>query len=502
MISIYFRPDKTQILQASYRKDKKLIVEDYAETSATLDYITMDGAAGTARLQEFLHELKKETDIATDDVYIVLPDYIFSYIESVDYIDDTNLQALIYEQVGEPADKFYITMPIVTTSPAPDRSSVYAVRKAWVDRLVEASMSERIALASVEPASMSFYRTLAQWNMEMPLVEIFPQHASFVTYSPAGGVFKQDSPDLTEENLLKNGLQANSFITTAYASNDFSAGQTYQNMNTDMPYIVISDNPKITTLDAVRLRSPEETIKFPEYILAPMMPSGQQKLWMPVIGTLLQERVDNEQDFDNPIFEEKAAFITVKNANLLPEKAKQAARNRQWKRIIQRGCRMLCIIMAVVVVLDIASIIYFSSYQYNPVLEEDYQQAKQDIASIQKEVDIINMAHKDAQNPMASYRMLVENRPDGVGFTSLTVGIANPERDRAANGNQSEDASAESKKPSMDYITLDAVAGNEMLFQDFRARLNQEEKLYAPSINSISADASGFKVAKISIGRR
>ena len=194
----------------------------------------------------------------------------------------------IKEQTGEEMENLYITKPVITESPAPDRQSVYAIQKRYIDRLISASMQERIAIISVEPASMAFFRIYGKWAEEMPLVEMFPEHASIITYSPAGGIFLSDAPTLQEKELLADGAKSNDSILTAYAANDFAAGQTYLNVNTDMHYVVLTDNQNILNIPSLRFRLPPEPVAFPEYIDSGSFPKGMELIWMPLAGTLLQ----------------------------------------------------------------------------------------------------------------------------------------------------------------------------------------------------------------------
>ena len=302
MIAIYFRPDVTQVLQSSLGKDMKLHIEGYEEMEPALPYLLDEGAAAKASLTRFLQELKKDSDAGSDDVYAILPDYVFSYVESVEYINDENLAVTIKEQTGEEMENLYITKPVITESPAPDRQSVYAIQKRYIDRLISASMQERIAIISVEPASMAFFRIYGKWAEEMPLVEMFPEHASIITYSPAGGIFLSDAPTLQEKELLADGAKSNDSILTAYAANDFAAGQTYLNVNTDMHYVVLTDNQNILNIPSLRFRLPPEPVAFPEYIDSGSFPKGMELIWMPLAGTLLQafdDLPDDENKIDN-----------------------------------------------------------------------------------------------------------------------------------------------------------------------------------------------------------
>ena len=460
MIAVYFRPDRTQVLSASIRKDKTFAVESYQEYDTALSYLTETGSAGLPNLGRFLEMLKKHTDIGSDDVYIVLPDYLFSYVDCIEYINEDNLATVIEEHTGEPMKDFYVVSPVSTKSPAPNRKSIYALKKQYIDRLVKASMQERVAIVSVEPASLSFFRAYGQWQQEMPVVEIFPDRASIVTYSPAGGIFLSDAPSLTEKHLTeKNNLNVNMDVSSTYAANDYAAGETYTNMNTDMPYIVLSDNPQILRIGAIHIRLPKE-LNLPDFIHTDL-PKSQQGLWMPVIGTLLQAYDEDKTLISNPVYANKKSFITITSGNLLPAEAQDAVKKRQWKRIIQRGCP--------------------SS------LQNDYRQAKKDLGEIQSEISIIEESKNEDQNVVSAFSKLVVNRPDGCGFTTVEIGSKNPESLKGGTNDK--------------YVRLTAVAQNELSLQDFQVRLSNEPAFSNATINSINADAHGLKTAKFTIGR-
>lgn len=492
MISIYFRPDCTQIVQAVIQKDLSLKINDYAIVDDALEYIISDGAGEDAKLGRFFQQLKKEVDVAGDDVYIVLPDYIFSFIDSIESINDANLKSIIQEHTNEPAENIYYKMPVITTSPAPERKSVYAIKKKYIDKLVKIAMQERIAITSVEAASLSFFRAYSDWHNEMPVVEIFPENASIITYSPAGGIFITDTPALSEKKLREASNNADSLVSTAYAANDYSAGETFMNINTDMPYYVISDQKNILSLPAVVQRNPRKKLAFPEYINASIIPKAEHSLWMPVVGTILQAYDDLPEKFqaDNPVYENKDAFITVQSGNLLPESAMKAAKNRQWKRVVQRICKRLCIAFSTAIVLETASILYFSSISINPLLEQDYQVAQKDIEEIQNEVAVINTAHSQNQYAVEAFCKLVQSRPDGVGFTDIKIGNPSPE-------------TAKDEKNNLKYIAVTAVAADPMIFQTFRSNLNNIDIFTTPSIDSIASFGSnGFQKANLSIGMK
>ena len=101
-------------------------------------------------------------------------------------------------------------------------------------------------------------------------------------------------------------------------------------------------------------------------------------------------------------------------------------------------------------------------------------------------VEVIGQAKKENQHTFQAFHGLAEARPDGCGFADLKIGSDNPEN----------------AKKSLEYIQLTAVAGNELIFQQFRENLAEDSFFTSPSINSISADTtSGFKVARMTIAK-
>lgn len=496
MLSLYLRPDKTQILQAEISKTLKVNLTDLFETDPVIDDILApESDEITERLQEYFATLKHDTDIASEDVFIVLPDYLFAFIEPVDYTNDANLYSLIQEKTGLTADKLYITMPVETSKPSYERRSVYAIKKEIIDRITAVCTAERIALTSIEPASLSFFRAYGRFDEEMPIVELFEKQdeASIVTYSPAGGIFNTDAPMFAEPQLLKAGPMANQTVEGIYASNDFSASRFFKSINTDMPYIVLSENNNILDLPGIRLRQPQEKITFPDFVRS-NLPEDQNVNWMAVLGTIFQvfdEKTSGGEDkyAENPALRDKPAFVRFASGNLLPEEAKKAARARQWKQVILSTCKRLCIGFGIAIVVEGGLIGYFSTYHIDRGLKADYTQASADLEDIKDETDIIKEAQKaDFEIPKA-FGEVAEARPDGCGFESVTIG---------------NDATKDDQPQSiLSFIQLTAIAGDELTFQTFRSNLAIDpDILTSPSLNSIQRDVStNIKKASMSIGR-
>ncbi len=411
----------------------------------------------------------------------------------IEFVDFTEAIGIL--QVRSLSDKLYITMPVETSKPSYERRSVYAIKKEIIDRITAVCTAERIALTSIEPASLSFFRAYGHFDEEMPIVELFEKenYASIVTYSPAGGIFNTDAPMFAEPQLLKAGPLANQTIEGIYASNDFSASRFFKSINTDMPYIVLSENNNILELPSIRLRQPAEAITFPDFVHS-NLPKEQAVNWLAVLGTIFQafdEKSGGDDEYtENPALRDKPAFVRFTSGNLLPEDAKKAARARQWKQVILSTCKRLCIGFGIAIVIEGGLIGYFSTYHIDRGLKNDYQQASADLEDIKGETDIIKEAQKaDFEIPKA-FGEVAEARPDGCGFEKLTIGNDTTKDDQP--------------QSILSFVQLTAIAGDELVFQTFRNNLAIDpDILTSPSLNSIQRDVStNIKKAAMTVGRK
>lgn len=500
MISLYLRPDRTQVVAAKRRKDGVLEVETVLEIEPFLDAVTAparEAESAQARLQAMFQHLKGKVDILGDDVYFVLPDYLFSFVEAVDDVSQEGVISTLSNALpaGENLEDFIYRMPILTVPPAAQKQTVYLLKKAYIYRLVEAAKEERVALISVEPASLSFFRAFGKWDQDYAIVEMFQFHASIVTYNPAGGVFRTDAPMLTEDSLRNAGTGANRQVTSAFAANDYACSKTYAEMRTDMEYIVLDENPDILQIPAVTQRAAAEMPVFPESVDALLLEPQDQVLWMSAIGTLLQDArllggnegdEDDSSDGSDFLYASLPSFIHIRSGNLLPKDAQDAAKRRQWKRVLLRSCKALSTVFVTLTACEVAGILYFSSASIPSALQADYEAAQKDLEAMDNEISLIQKAASEHNDPVRGFAETVDSRPDGVGFTDITIGNAMNIGQKDANKN---------------YVQVTAISGNEMLLQDFRSRLDGRTFIVYPTITDIQSDNKGFKTAKISVSK-
>ena len=200
----------------------------------------------------------------------------------------------------------------------------------------------------------------------------------------------------------------------------------------------------------------------------------------------------------------KSSFIILESANLLPEQARKAIQKRQWKQTVQRGCKFLSAALIIMILVEAGAIMFFSSHELKPDLQRDYAKAKQDIAAIQVEMDVIKIAEKENQNPVEALAQLNSCLPYKCGITEVSIGNGNVKAGNQASNKKKDGADKNNSADSNtndDYIVMQAAAENELILQDFNAQLSSNEAFNNPFISNISAGSNGMKIAKFTIGR-
>ena len=479
MISLYLRPDKTQVVKAKIRKDKTLNVVMATEIQSYWDVlkkgVVKDEDGYTSSLSDLFHELKTITSVSYEEVYIVLPDSLFS-VDCYDYTSEQELTNLIKENLGRSLDELYSSFAVEATPGTSHKKTLFVIEHKYVDRIIEAADKENIALASIEPASLPFFRSQASWQEEHFIIEVFKNQATLVSFSPVAGIFRLNEPALSEERLLNNP-EADNTVTGVFAQHDFTAEKTFSSMNVDVPFTILTENKKILQIESVKKRL-AKPMAFPNFVSSDI-PLDYQQDWMSVIGTLMQSYTK-----DDDIYSNLPPFLNVYTANVLPEQVRLDSKFRQWKHTAKKVCRFLIVFLAALTFAEISASIYFNSIHIPAHLQADYDKAQRDIKDIDAEIKIITEAKKEDEHPIQAFSLLVKDRPNDCGFNIVSIG---------GNGQQPADA---------EWVQLTAVSSNPMIFQDYMATLSHEDIFSNVSISKIDTDSSGFKIADIVLGKK
>lgn len=497
MISLYIRPDKTQVVKAELKKDRRLYVSDASEFASYWEALTGEDMslfnttsdllpdAGKesfgASLSDMFAEVRDIVPCAGQDFYIVLPDELFQFIDCLE-VPRENIASAISERLQKDESEFYYSVPVINNvSNQEPAKSVYVIDRTYVQALIDAAAEEGIRLSSIEPASISFLRANQYMDEneqeglgnEEFLLEIFANSAKFISYSPAKGIFALQAEGLSENELRANTPEDNRrIIDRQFTYNDFTAQESFISLNDGVPYIVLTETPNIKMQFAQRAASQKH---FPPCIDARIAPEYQQE-WMCVIGTLMQDYT-----LEDVLYDGMPDYVEFLSANVLPETFQINAKFWRWKQKVKKICRGVIVTSVAVGVLEAGLSLYFNSTEVPQSLQADYAKAEGDMDAINNEVSIINTATKEHEFPVEAFAELLRNKPNNCGFAKVNFGSKN------SGGGSDAD-----KK----WIEFTAVSTDPLVFQDYTAALSDDSMFNGVSITQITNEqASSIKTA-------
>ena len=120
-------------------------------------------------------------------------------------------------------------------------------------------------------------------------------------------------------------------------------------------------------------------------------------------------------------------------------------------------------------------------------LQSDYATVQKEGPAVDAEIGVVRAALAEDQNVPAAYEALVRNRPDGLGFASVTIGLPNVDQKKGTSGDNR-------------YASVRVVSNNELTFETFRGQLSSEPIFDAPVINNITAE-NNLKTAELKIAK-
>ncbi|MGL5258200.1 MAG: hypothetical protein ACRC76_14325, partial [Proteocatella sp.] len=340
MISLYLRPDKTQIVKGRLKKDKTLSVSCameiqsyWAALTDAQNFSEEDFFDQSNDLGDLFKEIKTILPTLYEEVYVVLPDTLFCSINCGEGLTEDEYMEFVRKTTGKPDENVYYSFPVTTAPGGESKKTFYAIDRTIVNRLIAAAQKENISLTSIEPASYSFIRCCNRWKEEHFLIEIFEKQAIMVSYSPVSGIFSFSTPSLASEQLMVDLKLANQEIESTISLYDFAAEKVFSSMNVDVPFKVLTEKKDILSLDVFknRLADPE---RMPENVDIDI-PLEYQQDWLIPVGTLLQS-TDKELD-DLP------AFLHISSANILPAQIQMTAKFNQWKHLVKKYSRIMII---------------------------------------------------------------------------------------------------------------------------------------------------------------
>lgn len=484
MIAVYMRPDYTQIVVAKQKKQKLKIQSCTTIKQNYLSCLESINPNTVTDLEFFFKDVKSISQKSGDEIYLVLPDYIFSMVNCFPSIGPEQTRDEIFSRLAVSGEQVEYSLPIVT-SPEPQKPLVTAcvLSTEIVDVLVEAANHTESHLVSIEAASVAFLRAKSTYNQEELALFIFKDNATFIAYSQLGGLFKVDNNDLSLESLGNTSKdEAEQTILAACYEFEMTAKATFEYLNHDLKYTIFAEPNAINSFDTLAERN--APLKYlPENLVdASAISPDEQQDWLCAVGTLLQD-IDFSSEHEQ--FEELIdSYEQVSSGNVLPDEIQN--RSKKYHRIQQmyRAGKATIVAMCFISLAELVAIWLFSATQIPPGLEDDYESAKDSISKIEAELNIINLERQEDQQPLSVYNAVMATRPQEVGFVSFEVGN-------------------DSKTNSNDWVKIKMLAADPLKFQNYVNSLSNDSMFSSVAIPQITTDnSSSAKVANMVLGKK
>ena len=486
MIAIYASPDQTQIVRAKLRKERLIIQrtdclsESFLPHAAACD--TEDDANRCiATFSSLFHCVQGNVKIRQDEVYLVLPDFLFTMIDCFGFDTEEDIKSHIRSVTQQQNLNAICYAKPIMTAPEPQQQlvTVCALPRKFIDCIHEAAEEAHIRLVSIESVGISFLRCTGVFNKEELVLQIFRQQAVFTAYSSNGGLFKMDVPELSSEHLGQMQPQeADQLIRQYMVELETVAHQTFEFLNQDLPYTLLIPPDLIQEFPVFRERKAIEH-HFPEFIIPGDIPESEDERWMCTVGTLVQD-IDFAAD---SFLEVLDSYETIQSGNVLPEDILKSTRKYQTMQNAVRYAKWGILGMTMLAVVEAGAVLLLSSLQIPAGLEADYQSAQSSMETINKELELIHTHATEHEYPVEAYAALLADIPSGVGFRSIEIGNAN-------------------KRDDSKWIKAKVVAADPLRFQDYVAALSRNTLFCSVSIPQIQSEsATNYKTAELLIGK-
>ena len=502
MVSIFFKPDKTQIVTAIL-KNGKVCVKSATEIESRFNlfsaavekennikkhYSPFYGEVEIEKeppskvkfntdrkeaLAQFFSGLKKDFIDKFDEVYIVLPDELFSVIDCFEFTTEDNLENTVSEIADMSFNDLAVAIPFEATPGQFNKKSVYAMEQEIIDDIIAAAVKSDIPLNSIEAASLSVIRAIADWRTEKILFPIYSTSADIISYSPLGGIFRLET-DLNKNYLENYRIDAEEEIRSVLCQRDVAAEKTFKSINLNVPVYVLDNSKCVENISSLNARKGE--IKISDCIK--LENNSNPIKWIGALGTMLQVLDENSE-----LYATKPPFLRIKSGNLLPENIRVGTRIKRFGKLTKNILQKAVAILGVSLIASLAIFFYFHSIKISSDLQSKYDSAKEEEVLINRDFEILELSKKENYHPVESFITLMKYRPEELKFLNINVG-----NNSGAN-------------VLNDWIKFTVVSKDPILFQNMLSRLREEKSFTNCSLNEINSDTTGFKKANFMLGK-
>ena len=484
MISLYLLPDRTRLVKAELESDGRLKVLAIDELSSYWEALASDSSGmdtdtgisqAALELSGMFREAGKLVGASGEEFYLVLPDSVFCLVNCVREPEaEAGVELYTAAAADMPVDDLSLTVPFLTRPSIEMVQTVFAIPREIIQRIVDAAGEEGVTLASVEPASVAFLRASGAFNKEHYFLEASSDSASFIAYSPIGGMFRMEDPLLSEKRLLDLPVAIGDMdVRRVLADLEAAAEDRFRTANDGVGVVIISgDRRKYAKYPSMEARM--EELSFAPDIISGMHGMASPQDWMAPIGTFFQDAPD-----EAPIYGKKPTYLTCSSGNLLPKGMQTNAKLFRVTQRVKKVSRILLCFGIVLLMIFPAIAMYFSSFEVPQDLQEQFEANQKVLPIMEKDLALIAKAKQEHCSPMTGFRALLLPRPDTLSFTRVRIG---------------EGAGIQGA-----WMEADLVSKDPLTFQDYVASMAASKTFSGASIIKIGTDSSGYKTATVTL---
>lgn len=306
MIGIYLRPDGSQVVIGEVKKKKGLEVFDSEVMEPVLSYVI---SGETEQLTDFFLRICKLFRIKRKEVYLVLPDeLVLMDCQERDIVDPDKWEDTIIPWAAQllkvSDDDYVITTPFVIKKKDKLNITFAAIKKNFVNTLVQAASAADIKLVAIGSSSFALLRYLQNWDSEHCFIEIWEQSLAITGYNPVKGMFTLGWPSVGYQELLY-GPGDNDEILQYINRHDYMAFKTFDGLaNTDIPiYLVSPKDIEITSLlSTFDVGKRLQSVVPPENVFSKSLTKDKINEFAVPIGMLLRSIFDQRKTTEETFY--------------------------------------------------------------------------------------------------------------------------------------------------------------------------------------------------------
>ena len=483
LIGIYMRPDRTQVIQGILKRNKTIEIVFAEEIDP---YLNAFESGDVGRLQDMFLDIKDLVPTFAEEVFIALPDYVFVSADCYTRKKISDSEALkkqmdeiFREKIRISEDKVYYSIPLICTNTYEVKRTIYSIYKDNVDALVEASKYADVAVASIEPASYAYFRSLNKWDEEQYLFQVFENTATMVSYSQVAGIFKADFDGVSEKNCKRYTADAlENEIEGMMTKVEMSAKTTFEIFVANLSVRVLSDNDEIRKAFKDRIHPKDG---FPSGVITDLL-EAEQFNWMIPLGAMLGSCEEAIPD----MYEPHPNFISVESANVLPQEVRKNSKYHRYRNLAKKYMKILIAVLLVLSVCEVGLTFYFNTFRVPETLQSDYDKAYLEFDQVKKEMEIISAAKEEDQEALEALEALLASKPPSIGFSDIDIGDKNASKDK-------------DKK----WIRFTIKTADPLAIRDYTTTLSQDSRLDTVNIEQIVTDTgTNLKAATVSVTKK